>query len=558
MREPARWGRRTVATATAVALAVGVALVASTTAPAPGPPEANGSNDPAAACQDLRAGAMVACLHGNDAPPPGVSLYERPTLQELEARSSLRSPSPRPRGLAGLEQATTSQAAAEPAAVQCIGNGTSGNRIQAVYARAVGATDRYSSLLPSLRQWAAEADQAVWLSAGQTGGGKRLRFVTDGDCQLDVDQVLLTPLAAGDFGQMRTELQVLGYNRSDRKYLVWFDAADGICGLGEVYRDTRPGSENSNNGGPMYARVDAPCFHYAELHEIFHNLGAVQRDNPNTVQPDGPPHPSASSHCTDEADVMCYDDDGPGPVVMTNVCPPEHEALLDCGDDDYFSTSPPAGNYLASHWNTANSSFLQDDAAPRPAQLTLAGAATITFGARANLQGRLTDEQAATGIGGEQVNLFADPAGPTGERGAGTDTTDPDGDAIFTPTPAATTVYRASFPGSETHGSASSAWVTVAVRPRVSARLGDSTVAYDQTITVTGTVSPNHRGQRVYLQRLVSGSWKGAATATLTSASGYTLRAKAKARGRLTYRVAKSADADHASGTSRSFTVTVR
>jgi hypothetical protein len=148
MREPARWGRRTIATVTAVA----VALVASATGPAPGPPEATRSNDPAAACQDLRAGAMVGCLHGNDAPPPGVSLYERPTLQELEARSSLGSPSPRLRGLAGLEQSTTSQAAAEPAAVQCIGNGTSGNRIQAIYARAVGVTDRYSSLLPSLRQ----------------------------------------------------------------------------------------------------------------------------------------------------------------------------------------------------------------------------------------------------------------------------------------------------------------------------------------------------------------------------------------------------------------------
>ena len=166
MREPARWGRRTIATVTAVALAVGVALVASTTGPAAGPPEAAGSGDPAAACRDLRAGLLVACLHGNDAPPPGVSLYERPTLQELEARSSLRSPSPRLRGLAGLEQATSGQAAAEPAAVECIGNGTSGNRIQAIYARAVG-TDRYSGLLPSLRQWAAEADQADRLSAGR-------------------------------------------------------------------------------------------------------------------------------------------------------------------------------------------------------------------------------------------------------------------------------------------------------------------------------------------------------------------------------------------------------
>ena len=100
--------------------------------------------------------------------------------------------------------------------------------------------------------------------------------------------------------------------------------------------------------------------------------------------------------------------------------------------------------------------------------------------------------------------------------------------------------------------------MTVVVRPRVSARLGDSSVAYGQTITVTGTVSPNHRGQRVYLQRLVNGTWKGAATATLTSASRYTLRAKAKARGRLAYRVAKNADADHASATSATLTVTVR
>ena len=44
MREPARWGRRTIATVAAVALAIGVALVAQT-GPAPRPPEASGSND---------------------------------------------------------------------------------------------------------------------------------------------------------------------------------------------------------------------------------------------------------------------------------------------------------------------------------------------------------------------------------------------------------------------------------------------------------------------------------------------------------------------------------
>jgi len=233
--------------------------------------------------------------------------------------------------------------------------------------------------------------------------------------------------------------------------------------------------------------VDTPCWQYAELHEIFHNLGAVQRDAP---------HPSAAWHCTDEADVMCYDDDASGPVVMTVVCTPEQEALLDCGDNDYFNTNPATGNYLATHWNTANSSFLRDDDAPRPAQLSLTGTATITYGDQVTLPSRLTDEQTTTGIEGEQVNLFARRAGSGGELGAGTATTDADGTAAFTPAPAATTTYRTSFPGSDTYGTASSPQVTVCVRPTVTGRLQASTVTRSQTIVVTGSVAPNHHGQR--------------------------------------------------------------
>jgi hypothetical protein len=287
-------------------------------------------------CRDRRDGVLVACLHGGDTPPAGVSLFHRPTLAELRARTTTRSPSLRLRGLAALSES------ADPGPA-CTGDGTAGNRIQAIYARAADIPDRYPSLLPSLRHWAAEADQAVWLSAGETGGGRHLRFVTDPSCQLSVAQVTLTPLGDDSFSQLRSELIAQGYDRPDRKYLVWVDAAVGICGLGEVAVDQRPTPDNQNNTGPAYARVDAPCWRYAELHELFHTLGAVQPDVP---------HPSATGHCTDEADVMCYDDDASGPVTMTTPCPPEHEVLLDCGHDDYFSTNPPAGSYLASHWNT--------------------------------------------------------------------------------------------------------------------------------------------------------------------------------------------------------------
>jgi hypothetical protein len=57
--------------------------------------------------------------------------------------------------------------------VRCIGNGTSGNRIQTIYAHAHDVPDRYESVVTSLREWMGQADQAVWTSAGQTGGGKR-------------------------------------------------------------------------------------------------------------------------------------------------------------------------------------------------------------------------------------------------------------------------------------------------------------------------------------------------------------------------------------------------
>jgi hypothetical protein len=88
--------------------------------------------------------------------------------------------------------------------------------------------------------------------------------------------------------------------------------------------------------------------------------------------------------------------------------------------------------------------------------------------------------------------------------------------------------------------------VTVTVRTRVSARKSAATIKKGQTFTVTGTVSPNHAGQKAYLQRLVDGAWKTAATTTLTSGSGYTLRVTPPARGQLTYRVYKGADRDHA------------
>jgi hypothetical protein len=106
-------------------------------------------------------------------------------------------------------------------------------------------------------------------------------------------------------------------------------------------------------------------------------------------------------------------------------------------------------------------------------------------------------------------------------------------------------------------GSADSNQITVGVRTKVTARKSTATLQAGESFTVTGTVSPNHAGQRVWLQRLVDGAWKTAASATLSGGSGYTVSAKPPTTGRLTYRVYKGADHDHVKAASATLYVTL-
>jgi hypothetical protein len=262
------------------------------------------------------------CTHGPDAAPAGTSLDALPP-----ARAAA--------GIPGIE---------------CAGDGVSGLRTLVIYARASDVPDRYDSYVDRIRAWAATADAVYQDSAAETGGTRRIRFVHDDQCVMRVTPVVLPPTGDDSFDAMVAALRAAGHNRTDRKYLVFTDATV-YCGIASLAGDDRPGATNASNSGPSYARVDRGCWGGAtSAHEHLHNMGGVQ---------DSAPHATRGGHCTDEWDVMCYSDEPLHPTMQILCSDPlRDDSRFDCRHDDYFSTNPPAGSYLATHWNTANNAFL--------------------------------------------------------------------------------------------------------------------------------------------------------------------------------------------------------
>lgn len=274
------------------------------------------------------------CTHGPDAAAIDIDVRRgRPTAE-----------------LAADTAASAGETAGE-AGIVCIGDGTSGNRVQAVYARASDRPDRFAEIAALIPAWAGEVERIVAQSAADAGGERHVRFVTDAGCALDILEVVLSPSGDDNISNTINEMRSLGHNRGDRKYLIWMDATV-YCGIASIYSDDSAGAGNLNNGGrAMFARTDAGCWgrsNSVEAHELVHNLGGVQRSAPNAT---------ANFHCTDEYDRMCYVD--AGGVTMRYVCPSSQDAYLDCNNDDYFNPAPPPGSYLDTHWNTADSSFLE-------------------------------------------------------------------------------------------------------------------------------------------------------------------------------------------------------
>ncbi|MDI2129450.1 RICIN domain-containing protein [Yinghuangia seranimata] len=289
------------------------------------------------------AAAPAAPAVGADSPPSAADLLkDAPPVIDVQSGAVLAADAP----AAGTPASEATAAAG--AAVVCDGDGSTGNRVQVLYVHAPG-NDRFGQYLPSIKKWAADADVIYNASAQETGGTRHIRYVTESDCSAVVLNVELPASELQQFGATTGALAKQGFNRKDRKYMIFADA-QVYCGIGTFAGDERPGKDNMSNFGPSYGRTDNGCWSGSTAaHELGHNLGAVNNSAPNS---------SKAGHCVDEWDVMCYSDSPYYPKMQIK-CPDRGgDQRLDCNHDDYYNTNPPAGSYLTTHWNVANNQFL--------------------------------------------------------------------------------------------------------------------------------------------------------------------------------------------------------
>ena len=256
-------------------------------------------------------------------------------------------------------------------------------QFKVVYAYAADRPDRFAGFQDALQADVAIADR--FLSA-QSGGTRAIRFDMGTRCGPRYADIRVVALPgprsayAGDFAAITAAVtRALGDAAGPRNTVILADSLSPSSveyGLGETVMGAsgeRPGAQNVHNRGGLrsvlFTRDGAAApgavrggwWPEGFLHEITHNLGAVQWTAPHSTAPPAAPDRSRYGHCWQGADVMCYVEDDGAAHAMQFDCPSIPGTIsqnYDCGRDDYFNPAPPASSYLATHWNTYDSAFM--------------------------------------------------------------------------------------------------------------------------------------------------------------------------------------------------------
>ena len=240
-------------------------------------------------------------------------------------------------------------------------------QFKVVYAFAADRPNRFAGWRDAI-----QANTAIvqrFLSA-QGGGTKAIRFDMGTSCGPQYVDIQIVPLPgprssyADNFSAISSAVnRALGATSTPRNAIV---IADGLAGgtqeygLGETIMGAsgeKSGATNVHNRGGLtsilFSRDGAAApgasrwgwWPEGFLHEMTHNLGAVQWGAPHSTQPRGGSAPNYG-HCWQGADVMCYVEDAGAAHAMQIDCAGLPGAIpqnYDCGRDDYFNPAPGAG-----------------------------------------------------------------------------------------------------------------------------------------------------------------------------------------------------------------------
>ncbi len=270
----------------------------------------------------------------------------------------------------------------------------SGPRVHVLYLYATGQPDDVGDRTAAIRDSVAQADAVVAASAAKTGGVRHVRWRTGTACSLVITSVAV---AKADPAANLEQIRKAGLLAAGDDVLAFVGPTLGAyTGDATLPRDDRPGPDNLSNNGDQVAAIGFSFWGDVEgaASLVARMLGAVQS---------AAPHASAAGHCTDGNDPLCYDDLTIAAPVTTE-CGPPHRYLLDCRGDDYFSTAPVTGSWLAAHWNVANSVFLARAEPPavdpvEQIEVSLEGVPSNgRVGPQTPLTVKVTDSQAVTRI----------------------------------------------------------------------------------------------------------------------------------------------------------------
>lgn len=232
---------------------------------------------------------------------------------------------------------------ARPTSPACVSDPNHEFHGRVIYARPADGPNRYTQMLPVVRGMIRMSNGILREQAERFGRRMDYRFFcTRGEVSVAA-VTLPTRLERTNFSTVVGDLIGAGFSSVLATYWVYFDGrppgAPAGTGSGDLGSD-EPDPENPNNHGPEWGITWGVPQATVMVHENGHNQGAVQVSAP---------HSSGAAHCIDGDDIMCYADGGPYASRFSNgYCVYLH---YDCGNDDYFHPRPPAGSYLATHWN---------------------------------------------------------------------------------------------------------------------------------------------------------------------------------------------------------------